>query len=113
MSWGEGELSHIRAGSEQHRTIVSLGTVWADSSTKNPSEAERCKKALSMLFEIRLWCQRNYFSLSKRDVLWIGWEEFFPNLRDKVAGTNPSRRYFSLLLGSEKILTLPHWNIAP
>jgi HEPN/RES N-terminal domain 1/RES domain len=54
-----------------------------------PTEDAKLKKDIAHAFRDRLWCQRNYFSLSEQDALLIGWEEFCHEVKHE-------RRYFFL-----------------
>jgi hypothetical protein len=52
-----------------------------------PTENEALCNDIARAFGDRLWCQRNYFSLSDQDRLLIGWEEFCNEVKH-------ARRYF-------------------
>jgi len=52
-----------------------------------PTENARLQEDIAHAFRDRLWCQRNYFSLSDQDALLIGWDEFCDEVKH-------NRRYF-------------------
>jgi hypothetical protein len=52
-----------------------------------PTENEELQEDIAHSFGDRLWCRRNYFSLSEQDKLLIGWEEFCDEVKH-------NRRYF-------------------
>ena len=61
-----------------------------------PSENDGVREDIVSAFRGRLWCQRNYFSLSEQDKLLIGWEEFCDEVKHQ-------RRYFFFNTGKRQL----------